>query len=955
MLKRINLEKNWYIAKDENNTGSNNGWEKKIPDGAIEAYVPSIIQQFFPEYHGICYYWCKFTSNITVDKSERAILRFGGVDYYAQVWLNSVYLGEYEGGETPFAFDVTDRLNSDGENLLAVRVINPCERTIDGMNLMNTPHRNKVVKKSAGSNLNHGGILYGVMLSAVPTVYIEDKYVTGNIHTGVIDIAVTLNSAASAESKCRVSASVYENKEDSEKITCEAINTMVLPGVSEHKLCLKLDEFKLWSVDDPNLYRIELEVDTEFGCHKVLLKFGFREFVIKDGFFYLNGKKIFLKSSHSGNAFPIGQMHPVMPDHLRRDFIYAKSCGFNALRAIAGLFRPEQLDLADEIGILIYEECFASWCMGYSHQYTWNTKEEFEAISKVAGNMPLGDEEKMIERWIGATEKMILRDRNHPSVVIWGLLNETKNNGIFRAARDFLPRARELDPSRVILLNSGRLDFDFTVGSASNPYSTVWENTWGPDGNPQLWDKDNSFATTGDNHHYASAPLSKKNIKIYREMGHKTPLPFFLSECGIGANFNVIEEWKHFIQYGQRPDLEDASWLKYQSDAFSRDFLKLGVDKLFPFPDAFLKESQRVNANERKRIFDIIRSNPRFAGYSLTGLLDHGMCGEGLWSYWRRWKPEMFDTVCDGWSPLRFCLFAEPCVFAGQSFEIEASLANEAILKSGTYTADFAICGESGVIMSFSESFELRGDEFATHIMKRVITLDVPAGKYELCSSLREGAAAGNSTSFYVFEERVPLDAERPIYAIGFNVDGLNMLRSACINVRGYQKNSDGIILAGKVDAATVAELIDKANRGAKVLFLDVSTFDSESALEELKRVDASITLSHYFDWLYHKDYALLSREAFDGIEGKIAALTLFGPTFAKESFSTEKTPDCVLCPGFLTGYHRVNMAYASTHALLGYNIGEGRIYLNTFAIINNNDHPVAHKLLSNLIKLLLK
>ncbi|MBO5755321.1 MAG: hypothetical protein J6R89_04620, partial [Clostridia bacterium] len=97
------------------------------------------------------------------------------------------------------------------------------------------------------------------------------------------------------------------------------------------------------------------------------------------------------------------------------------------------------------------------------------------------------------------------------------------------------------------------------------------------------------------------------------------------------------------------------------------------MDRLFPFPDAALKESQRINADDRKRIFDILRSNPRICGYSITGLLDHGMCGEGLWSYWRRWKPGMFDAISDGFSRLRFSLFVTPCVYSGNEITVEAT------------------------------------------------------------------------------------------------------------------------------------------------------------------------------------------------------------------------------------------------------------------------------------------
>ena len=949
VLKSMDISEAWYIAKDPDNIGQKEGWEREVGKDAVSAFVPSIIQQFFPGYHGVAYYWCKFTPSVAFSPAERAVLRFGGADYLAEVWLNSHYLGLYEGGETPFSFDVTDTLKSDGENLLAVRIVNPCERDIDGMNLSNVPHRNKVLGWRAGSNFNQGGLWYGVTLSALPAVYIEDDFLVGDIHTGRISLTVTTRSAVQKSLPAVLDVSVYERNTQNAKKTEKSFSFVLPTGDSVHSFAITLPEYKLWSVDAPNLYTVTLTLKTETGAHTLSVPFGFREFTVKDGFFYLNGERILLKSSHSGNNFPIGQLLPVHKDQMRRDFIYAKACGFNMLRAIAGLFRPEQLELADEIGLLIYEECYASWCLGHSHLYDWQSEEEITALLKEKQpNQPIGDEKTMLARWVHSTEAMILRDRNHPSVVIWGLLNETKNNSVFRTARDFLPRAREIDPSRVIVLSSARWDYDLTLGSASNPYSAVWENTWGPDGNPALWDENAPSRTIGDNHYYPLVPIAPDGMETLRTMGSKTPLPFFLSESGVGSNFHVIEEWKQFLTYGYDEKFEDAAWLKKQSEDFTRDFYAFGLDALFPFPDEALKESQRINADERKRFFDIVRSNPRIAGYSLTGLLDHGMCGEGLWSYWRRFKPGMFDAVSEGWADLRFCLFVTPVVYAGDSVTVEAVLANNHVLADGRYTADFAIVGDEGVVTRFSEAFDLCREDFATPICKRTLTVDAPAGKYRFMASLREAVAEADTTELFVLERPAPIKTDKPIYAVG--LPGRTV---PC--AKPYRDERGGVILVGSTDADSVRKLLDAAHAGAVVAFLDASVFDEAKSAEALLSIDGGLAVEKHMDWLYHKDYALLSREVFEGIEGRLAGLTLFGPVFANTSFRTGKTPERVLAPGFLTGYYGVEGAYAATHALIGYRYGAGEVYLNSFQLLNNTGHPIADRILHNLVAMLSK
>ena len=944
VCKSLDLSGEWFISHDPENIGKDSGWEKEIQPGASEAYVPSIIQQFFPDYHGVAYYWCRFTPQIDANDTDRIMLCFGGADYKAEVWLNGVYLGAEEGGETPFSFDATDAVALKKENLLAVRIVNPTDKFIDGLTLQNTPHRNKEVHKRAGCNLNHGGLWYGVTLNVLPAVYIEDKLLEGNIHDGSLKVTFELNSTLLADGEALLSVEVLENTELSGVVAKEQIGVRVPCGKSKQVCCVSVPEVKLWSVDDPNLYKVRISVETPYGEHTLVQKFGFREFCIKGGYFYLNGKKMFLRSSHSGNAFPIGQMFPARPEQIRKDFIYAKSAGFNMIRCISGLYRPEQMDIADEIGLLIYDECFASWCMSYSAVDSWRSDEEFEAMLARHPAIPVGDEKAMLARWVHATEQMIKRDRNRTCVVVWGMLNETYPSSVFKTAHAFLPRLRELDPTRAVLLNSGRWDNDISIGSASNPYSGEWEYTWGDDGVTEKQLERFKTDAVGDTHYYPVSPISDADAKVFRTLGSDTKYPKFLSEFGVGSQFHVIEEYKHFMQHGERLDLEDSWWLGYQSEVLTKDFYRLGLDKLFPFPESMLKESQRMNADERKRHFDMLRSNPRLAGYSLTGLLDHGMCGEGLWSYWRRWKPEMFDAISEGWAPLRFCLFVKENLYRGDSFEVECVLANDGVLKSGNYTADFAITGEGGIYARFSENFALDGDSFAPPVMKRTLDVDLPEGKYKLEAQLREGSPTATATHFYV-TDRNKHKAKIKICALGLNEEQkekISALAELC-------DNSD-VILVGTVEKEIVATLMEKAQKGATVLFLNPELFWDGQNMEGMRKLAPGLTLTNHRDWLYHKEYVLYDRELFDTLGGPLMELTRFKGVFPHLAFMTDAQPDYIGCPGFWTGYYRVHLGYGLVYSLFGFNCGEGRVVLNCFDILGNLGRPVADRMLGNLL-----
>lgn len=954
------LNEEWYIAKDEENTGICNSWENEIAPSAEKAYVPSIIQQFFPEYHGLAYYWCKFTPLLETTENNRCFLKFGGVDYKADVWLNGKYLGTHEGGEAPFDFEITDTVMPGQENLLAVRVLNPCDRTIDGMNLLNTPHRNKTVKKSAGSNLNHGGIWYGVSMAVVPCAFVKDVFYIPDMKTGEIKITAEIASSIDI-SEAHIEVKVRDKSYDSDEVVNDRFTYKLSAGNNMFKETVTVPNHKLWDIDTPNLYIVEISLVSDYGTHSTAKKIGFREFHVEDGYFYLNGKKIYIKSAHTGNAFPIGQMFPVRPDHVRKDLIYAKSCGFNMLRAISGMLRPEQLDTADEIGLLIFEECFASWCLGNSQMCDWNDEKSYAEANVKIPEIPLGDEETMLERWRLTTEQMILRDRNHPSVVIWGFLNETRNNGVFREAVKFLSRARELDPSRFITLNGGRFDYDMSIGSASNPYSNEWEHMWGYDGDTEICpyaveNKINRNFYMGDNHYYPTSPMDDSDINLYRNFG-KEKKPVFMSELGIGPLFNVIDEYRHFKQYGERLDLEDCSWVEAQSNLLTRDFNRLGLNKVFPFPELLLRESQRNNAIERRQIFDVIRSNPRISGYSLTGLLDHGMCGEGLWSYWRNWKKDMFDAVSDGWAPLRFCLYVSHNIYSGDPITVEAILANEGILKNGEYTARFAIAGENGTVFSDAVKFELDENEFAVPVLKRTLDIKLPKGKYTFFIEMDDAAPRGSEIDFHIKDRRDNYIGDATVSVVGFRQDAKRYLEDNGVTVNEWSGEDCDILLVGKVDPDTVNKAIDAAEKGASVIFLVRECFsdDVPEATEAARRVVSDFTKKYYHDWLYHKECVLVDRDIFDGFGNGLALLRDFVGVFPGHIFKTEITPDYPICPAFQTGYFAVEGAYMLAYAVFGQNFGKGRVFFSSFEILDNIGHPSADRILSNIVKYLNK
>src|ERR1044072_329948 len=132
--RRQRLTEGWALVTDPDSGGIAAGWAAKPPEGGVPAFVPGALQQSAPGYHGVVWYFLRFEARVALGDSHRALVRFEAADYFAEVWLDGVRLGEHEGGEAPFELDATDVLAAaDGEHLLSVRVVNPGTEPGDGM------------------------------------------------------------------------------------------------------------------------------------------------------------------------------------------------------------------------------------------------------------------------------------------------------------------------------------------------------------------------------------------------------------------------------------------------------------------------------------------------------------------------------------------------------------------------------------------------------------------------------------------------------------------------------------------------------------------------------------------------------------------------------------------------------------------------------------------------------
>lgn len=916
-LSAVELSDGWTLVTDPKNEGKAYDWAEAEQPGAQPVPVPGVIQQVYPRYCGVAWYYRRLSRPAGMRNGERLKLRFGAVDYYCEVYLDGTLVGKNEGAENPFEFDVTDVLKE--KSLLAVRVINPGDDEIEGFTCKKIPHRNKYeqMEFKPGWCYNTGGITLPVTLENLPPIRVTDAYVIADWKTGHVKVETNLTNEWPKAINGGITYVV--RSDDAAYPVCSHVERRLIPpGGMSFVAEFDVPGHKLWSVDAPNVYQLAVDNFTT--------RFGFRDFRLKDGWFQLNGKRIFLKSAHTGNHLPGGLavVDRRTPELEFRDFQNMKAMGYNTVRFIATQATPRQLDYCDRLGLMVYQETYASWSLKNSPEAK--------------------------RRYLESIRAELLRDRNHPSLTIWGALNETKQEDAFQAAKGMLGEMSKIDATRLWILNSGRWDLfpayrdvkgwprqdqadwpgpDWSVGSAANPGATAWENHWGDDGN--LADEKLAAARAnkgrefeyeppyyGDLHFYPGYPHAGWASRKIREWGKGTR-PVFISEYGVGSLLDVIDHCFEFERRGIPAESPDYARMAEIRDKYLADWKKLGMSRFFPDPVDFLRESERYNARSRREGFDLVRSNPRMAGYNLTGALDHAICGEGPMSLFRRLKDGNFDVFRDGWSDLRWCLFLSKYNwFVGDEIEFEAVLADFEALKDGDYRASFAIVDGDGVQCWKSEETPFAvpqkdpdGNRAVVYpIVKTKAAAKLVPGKYLLRAYLDHGGyAAAFEKAFYV--------TARPAKAEGF-------------------------IDLGKVSEEEGAAAMRKvAEEGATALVrLDRLACKTPKYLP-LK----NLVIKPREHWLYHDDTVVVPDALTKGLKVGFLDWDFYEGCFPLQGFTTDTEPESFAAVNFNVGGPKV---YLRSFSLATFRHGKGRLVLTTMPL--DAASPAGALILSNLV-----
>lgn len=366
---------------------------------------------------GTGWYRKSFTINPN-DVNKIIYLQFDGIYMNADVWVNGKHLGYHPNGYTSFYYNITSYLNPAGQpNVVAVQVKN------EGLN----------ARWYSGS-----GIYRHTWLTLVKPVHIAPWGVyitTPEVTEEQANVEVVTNVTNTDSKNLPVTYMVRLFDPTGTEVEKSSMESSIPAGKSvELRQVIQVENPALWSVENPNLYhaQVELLVDNKIEDN-VTTAFGIRtiHFDAQTGF-TLNGKKIKLKGGcfHHDNG-PLGAAAIDRAEERKIEIL--KNAGFNAIRCSHNPPSPYLLDVCDRLGMLVIDEAFDIW------EKSKFSEEDHHVFFK--------------EWWKKDLQSMILRDWNHPSVIMWSIGNEipeVADTSGFILAQNLVAEVRRLDTTRSI-------------------------------------------------------------------------------------------------------------------------------------------------------------------------------------------------------------------------------------------------------------------------------------------------------------------------------------------------------------------------------------------------------------------------------------------------------------------------------------------------------------------------
>jgi len=660
-----------------------------LPDQASQIEVPGSWEGQFPSQAGVFgRAWYRRRVEVPADWQGRAVfLRFGAVNYYCQVWVNGKFVGQHEGGYTPFHFRVDPYLDGRAEVEILVKVVNAAHATpsfpefsyqeiagtlkdMFGFAIGEVP----IGKQNWYGSVS--GIWQDVFLEAVFPTFFTHALVTPDIDRSCALVRIGIHDPQLHQRDLCLHYAVLDaagkTVGERRKVTlAEALGENHSP---ERPLLspfveIPLDGMQLWSLDNPHLYRFEVRLETGGQEQDTLAaRFGMRKVGISQNRICLNDEPVYIIGALDQDFYPETSYTPPSVEFLADQVDKAKHMGLNLLRCHIKAPDPRYLDVADEKGILVWEE-LPNW---------------------------LRLTEESAARGRETITKMIERDFNHPSTIIWTIINESWGADLATKEYDrhwvkqMYHYVKRLDPTRLVVDNSpcnmpgGN---NFHLRTDIEDYHIYFQipdhyHKW------NAWVRDFSQHPSWTFSHFGDAERTGEE-------------PLMCSEFG---NWGLPTLKDLLLDYGEEP-----TWFRSGVDVtvphgVQRRFTRVRLDEIFGSYDQFAIATQWQQYFALKHEIEEMRKYPSLVGYVITEFTDLHWEANGLLNIWRR--PKVFyhylaqyqqqDVLLAAWTRLNY--------WEGDLCSVNVVVSHWSALEMRGYTVEWNISelGVSGTIMDVS-------------------------------------------------------------------------------------------------------------------------------------------------------------------------------------------------------------------------------------------------------------
>lgn len=551
---RIILDQNWKVNYENGIVCDNISLPHEFP----------ITEQSYP--NPICFsgVYERKLPELKELSGKHVLLRFHGIDYLSKVYINEKQVFNHENGYDLFEVQIDDYLNFDGQDLLQIFV--------SDFDVAKKPH---AVMGKQDWYANACGIIQKVELWVMDKVFIKS--------------AKFLPLQDLKTIRCEIEFSDNNAHEFSLKLIDPHGIKVFDEKLHQLKSNLTIENPKLWSLESPHMYTAIIDFDDGTSKDRFQTKFGIRTISVEKDKILLNGKPVYLFGALDQNFYPINHYTLPKKSSLLSEFLKAKEMGLNLLRFHVKIPDDLYLELADELGILVWID------LPYARQLDDRSREYLEIL----------------------LENLLKRHANHPSFVMLSLINESWGIDLSsKETRDWLKsfyeKAKVFDATRLYVDNSACIG-NFHVCSDIDDFH--FYNSF-PYHNNQWDERIKSFATN--------------EFKSFFES--KTELPKVVSEFGVWG-LSDPKDW-------------EGNWMNFpvmvMGNVFSQSSPANAISNIHEFHniDDFIYQAQLHQFLGLKYQIESIRLRSEISGYVITEFSDIAWEANGLLDYNR--MPKMF-------------------------------------------------------------------------------------------------------------------------------------------------------------------------------------------------------------------------------------------------------------------------------------------------------------------------